>query len=120
MATKSVADQEQIMGFHKNGRGVIFMITVDRKIDKAILLINQMQVSRQNQGVQGDLYEYLLSKLGVSGSNADMQGKFAGVVARASCRACRDIESLWGRMSEGERQVEELFESLLSESFGGL
>ena len=35
----------------------------------------------------------------------------AGVVAR--------VESLRGRMSEGERQVEGLFESLLAESFGG-
>jgi hypothetical protein len=28
------------------------------------------------------------------------------------------VESLWGRMSESARQVEELFESLLAESFG--
>ena len=35
----------------------------------------------------------------------------AGVVARA--------ESLRGRMGESTRQVEGLFESLLSESFGG-
>ena len=34
---------------------------------------------------------------------------FAGVVAR--------VESLRGRMGEGERQVEGLFESLLAESF---
>ena len=39
-----------------------------------------------------------------------LQEEFAGVVAR--------VESLRGRMSEGERQVEGLFESLLSESFG--
>jgi len=37
---------------------------------------------------------------------------FAGVVAR--------VESLRGRMGESTRQVEGLFESLLSESFGGL
>jgi hypothetical protein len=36
---------------------------------------------------------------------------FAGVVAR--------VESLRGRMGESERQVEGLFESLLSGSFGG-
>ena len=36
---------------------------------------------------------------------------FAGVVAR--------VESLRGRMGESTRQVEGLFESLLSESFGG-
>ena len=37
--------------------------------------------------------------------------EFAGAVAR--------VESLRGRMSEGERQVEWVFESLLTESFGG-
>jgi len=36
--------------------------------------------------------------------------QFAGVVTR--------VESLRGRMSEAERQVEGLFESLLSQSFG--
>lgn len=41
----------------------------------------------------------------------NLQEEFAGVVAR--------VESLRGRMSEGERQVDGLFESLLAESFGG-
>jgi len=41
----------------------------------------------------------------------NLQEEFAGVVAR--------VESLRGRMSEAGRQVEGLFESLLSESFGG-
>lgn len=40
-----------------------------------------------------------------------LQEEFAGVVAR--------VESLRGRMSEAGRQVDGLFESLLSESFGG-
>jgi hypothetical protein len=40
----------------------------------------------------------------------NLQEEFAGVVAR--------VESLRGRMSEAGRQVEGLFESLLSESFG--
>ncbi len=39
-----------------------------------------------------------------------MQEEFADMVAR--------VESLQGRMSESERQVEGLFESLLAESFG--
>jgi hypothetical protein len=39
-----------------------------------------------------------------------LQEEFAGVVAR--------VESLRGRMGESTRQVEGLFESLLSESFG--
>jgi hypothetical protein len=40
-----------------------------------------------------------------------MKNRFAGVAAR--------VESLRGRMSEAGRQVEGLFESLLSQSFGG-
>jgi type I restriction enzyme S subunit len=40
------------------------------------------------------------------------QEEFAGVVRR--------VEGLRGRMSEAERQVEGLFESLLAESFGGV
>jgi hypothetical protein len=43
---------------------------------------------------------------------AALRGCFAtGVVAR--------VESLRGRMGESERQIDGLFESLLSESFGG-
>ena len=40
---------------------------------------------------------------------------------RATMKPVRSgvVESLRGRMSEGERQVEGLFESLLSKSFGG-
>ena len=38
-----------------------------------------------------------------------LQEEFVGVVAR--------VESLWGRMSEVERQVEGLFESLLADAF---
>lgn len=40
-----------------------------------------------------------------------LQGEFAGVVAR--------VESLRGRMAGAGRQVEGLFESLLSEAFAG-
>ncbi|MCI0555150.1 MAG: hypothetical protein L0287_29740 [Anaerolineae bacterium] len=42
---------------------------------------------------------------------ANLQEEFAGVVRR--------VESLRGRMSEAGRQVEGLFEGMLSESFGG-
>ena len=75
------------------------------KINKAGLLIeacnliDQMKIAEQNQDVQGDLYEYMLS----------LQEEFAGVVAR--------VESLRGRMGESTRQVEGLFESLLAEAF---
>ena len=69
---------------------------------EAANLIDQMQISQQNQDLRkGDLYEYLLS----------LQEEFAGVVTR--------VEGLRGKMSEAGRQVEGLFESVLSESFGG-
>jgi hypothetical protein len=48
-----------------------------------------------------------------------LQEEFAGVVTWAVVELSRDIESLRGRMGESERQVEELFESLLNQSFGG-
>ena len=53
-----------------------------------------------------------------------MQEVFADVVVRAVVEPSRDIGGLRGRNSpfgprEVGRQVENLFESLLSESFGG-
>jgi len=48
-----------------------------------------------------------------------LQEEFAVVVARAVVEPSRDIEGLRGRMSEAGRQVEGLFEALLSQSFGG-
>ena len=42
---------------------------------------------------------------------------FADLVARQCTELFEVVESLRGRMSEGERQVEGLFESLLDQSF---
>ena len=56
-----------------------YMKTAECKINKASLLIeacnliDQMQISQQNQDVQGDLYEYLLSKLSVAGRNGQFR-----------------------------------------------
>ncbi len=50
-----------------------YMANAEFKINKASLLIeacnaiDQMEISAQNQDVQGDLYEYLLSKLNTAG-----------------------------------------------------
>ena len=44
---------------------------------------------------------------------------FAGVVARRCTEPVEVVESLRGRMSEGERQFDGLFQSLLVESFEG-
>jgi hypothetical protein len=48
-----------------------------------------------------------------------LQEEFADVVARRRTELVEVVESLRGRMGESTRQVEKLFESLLSESFGG-
>lgn len=48
-----------------------------------------------------------------------VRSEFTSVVTRACPERIRRVESLRGRMSETERQVEGWFESLLSESFGG-
>ena len=56
-----------------------YMQNAECKINKPSLLIeackliDQMQVSSQNQDVQGDLYEYLLSRLNQSGRNGQFR-----------------------------------------------
>jgi type I restriction enzyme M protein len=56
-----------------------YMANAECKINKASLLIeackliDQMEISQQNQDVQGDLYEYLLSKLNTAGRNGQFR-----------------------------------------------
>src|SRR6266403_3263818 len=55
------------------------METAEFKINKPSLLIeackaiDEMQISAQNQDVQGDLYEYLLSRLNTAGTNGQFR-----------------------------------------------
>jgi type I restriction enzyme M protein len=57
----------------------LYMKNAELKINKpgllieACKLIDQMQISAQNQDVQGDLYEYLLGKLSTSGLNGQFR-----------------------------------------------
>ncbi len=57
----------------------LYMKNAELKINKPSLLaeacklIDQMQISAQNQDVQGDLYEYLLSKLSTAGRNGQFR-----------------------------------------------
>jgi type I restriction enzyme M protein len=56
-----------------------YMQNAECKINKPSLLIeackliDQMQIGQQNQDVQGDLYEYLLSKLNTAGRNGQFR-----------------------------------------------
>ncbi len=57
----------------------LYMKNAELKINKSNLLIeackliDQMQIASQNQDVQGDLYEYLLSKLSTAGRNGQFR-----------------------------------------------
>ena len=52
-------------------------------------------------------------------SSLSLQGELAGMVARVESLRPKEVPVLWGRgrMGESTRQVEGLFESLLSEVF---
>lgn len=76
--------KEEVFPFIKTlgGAGGSFaaqMENAEFKINKASLLIeackgiDAMQISAQNQDVQGDLYEYLLSKLNTAGQNGQFR-----------------------------------------------
>jgi type I restriction enzyme M protein len=76
--------KERVFPFVKTlgGEGGSFadqMINAEFKINKPSLLIeackmiDQIQISSQNQDVQGDLYEYLLSKLNTAGTNGQFR-----------------------------------------------
>src|SRR5213080_2819700 len=76
--------KEKVFPFVKNlgGSGGSFaeqMANAEFKINKPSLLIeackaiDAMQISAQNQDVQGDLYEYLLSKLNTAGQNGQFR-----------------------------------------------
>ena len=66
-----LADEKSSFGEYMKG--------AECKINKASLLIeacnliDQMQISQQNQDVQGDLYEYLLGKLSQAGRNGQFR-----------------------------------------------
>jgi type I restriction enzyme M protein len=76
--------KEKVFPFIKKlgGKGGSFaeqMANAEFKISKPSLLveackvIDEMQISGQNQDVQGDLYEYLLSKLNTAGQNGQFR-----------------------------------------------
>ena len=50
-----------------------FKISKPSLLVEASKMIDQMEISSQNQDVQGDLYEYLLSKLNTAGTNGQFR-----------------------------------------------
>ena len=84
-ADKALASiKEKVFPFLKTlgGEGGAFsehMANAEFKINKPSILIeacksiDDMQISAQNQDVQGDVYEYVLSKLNISGQNGQFR-----------------------------------------------
>jgi type I restriction enzyme M protein len=55
--------------FGEHMAGAEFKINKPSLLIEACKAIDEMQISSQNQDVQGDLYEYLLSRLNTAGTN---------------------------------------------------
>jgi type I restriction enzyme M protein len=67
----SLAKDESSFGEYM--RGAECKINKPSLLVEAVNLIDQMEISQQNQDVQGDLYEYLLSHLSVAGRNGQFR-----------------------------------------------
>ncbi len=59
--------------FERYMQNAEFKINKPSLLVEACKLIDQMQIASQNQDVQGDLYEYLLSKLNTAGRNGQFR-----------------------------------------------
>jgi len=59
--------------FERYMQNAEFKISKPSTLIEVCNLIDQMKISEQNQDVQGDLYEYLLSKLSVAGRNGQFR-----------------------------------------------
>jgi type I restriction enzyme M protein len=59
--------------FGEHMAGAEFKISKPSLLIEACKAIDEMQISAQNQDVQGDLYEYLLSRLNTAGTNGQFR-----------------------------------------------
>jgi len=64
---------EEGSSFQQYMRNAEFKISKPGTLIEVCNLIDEMKISEQNQDVQGDLYEYLLSKLSVAGRNGQFR-----------------------------------------------
>ncbi len=59
--------------FSENMKDAVFMIPKPSLLQEAVNIIDTINISSQNQDVQGDIYEYLLSELKTSGKNGQFR-----------------------------------------------
>jgi len=59
--------------FSENMKDAVFLIPKPSLLQEAVNIIDSLNISSQNQDVQGDIYEYLLSELKTSGKNGQFR-----------------------------------------------
>jgi type I restriction enzyme M protein len=70
---ETTPDLEELNSFQVYMQNAEFKINKSSLLIQACNLIDEMEISAQNQDVQGDLYEYMLAKLSTSGRNGQFR-----------------------------------------------
>jgi len=68
---KNLKGEESLFG--NAMKDAVFMIPKPSLLQEAVKIIDEINISEQNLDTQGDLYEYLLSKLNTSGENGQFR-----------------------------------------------
>lgn len=59
--------------YSKYMKGATFMIQKPSLLQEAVSIFDELNITNQNQDTQGDIYEYLLSKLSIAGQNGQFR-----------------------------------------------
>ena len=59
--------------FSENMKDAVFMIPKPSLLQEAVAIIDELDISAQNQDAQGDIYEYLLGELKTAGKNGQFR-----------------------------------------------
>lgn len=59
--------------FSRSMKDAVFMIPRPSLLQESVRIIDELNITQQNQDTQGDLYEYLLSELKTSGKNGQFR-----------------------------------------------
>lgn len=68
---KDIHNGEQTM-FSQHMKDAVFIIPKPSLLQEAVTIIDRINITGQNQDVQGDIYEHLLSQLGTAGKNGTL------------------------------------------------
>lgn len=69
---QNLNDGEDVL-YSKYMKGATFMIQKATLLQEAISILDELNITARNEDVQGDIYEYLLSELQISGKNGQFR-----------------------------------------------